>query len=53
MVKPDSKSLLWQCLLEEISFIPDHELSLMLTKFASLRLILALVINLLGDNGVI
>jgi hypothetical protein len=32
-MKPDPKRFSWQCLLGEISFIPDHDLSLMLTKF--------------------
>jgi hypothetical protein len=52
-VKPDSEILSWQCLLGKISFIPDHELFLMLVKLSSLWLMLALLISLLGDNGVI
>jgi hypothetical protein len=53
MGKHDPKCLSWQFLLRKISFIPDRELFLMLTKFFSLWLILALVLSLLRDNGVI
>jgi hypothetical protein len=51
-MKPDCKILSWQCPLVKISFIPGHELFLMLIRFPSIWLILALVISLLADNGV-
>jgi hypothetical protein len=36
MVKPGPKILSWQYLLVKISFIPNHELFLMLLKFSLL-----------------
>jgi hypothetical protein len=52
MVKPEAKTLSWQCLLVKISFIPDHESFLMLIRtFPSFWLELALIISLLGDYG--
>jgi hypothetical protein len=52
MVKPEAKTLSWQCLLIKISFILDHESFLMLIRtFPSFWLELALIISLLGDYG--